>query len=229
VFVGHYAVSLAAKRAQPQRSLGGLFIATQLLDVVWGTFVLVGIEQVTLVPNGVGSAGVEQDFVPFSHGLVGALAWAALAYLAIRLAPIGSRTVRSAAAALIAAVVASHYLLDFIVHAPELPLLDHSLEIGLGLSGMAAFTIESALLLGGLWLYLGATVARNALGRYGMIGFAILLIAFNLYVVTSPTPASLAIVALSNLGAYAVLAGIAEWLDRQRAPAPIGTARERPA
>lgn len=51
-----------------------------------------------------------------------------------------------------------------------------------------------------------------------MIGLVILLIAFNAHVVASPTPASLAMIVLSTVGAYAVLVGIAQWLDRQRVP-----------
>ncbi|WP_139415703.1 hypothetical protein [Agromyces laixinhei] len=222
MFVGHYGISLAAKVVRPQTSLGGLFLAAQLADVAWGALVLIGIERVALIPGGVGPGGVEHDFVPFSHGMAGTLVLTAVVYLAVRLAPIGSGSTRAATAALVAAVAAAHYLLDVIVHPAELPIIDHSLEIGLGLAATWAFALETALLLAGLWLYLRATVARNPLGRYGMIGLVIGLIAFNFYVVTSVTPETLAIIVLSNLAAYAALAGIAEWLDRQRAPAATG-------
>jgi hypothetical protein len=219
MFVGHYGVSLAAKAIQPNRSLGGLFVATQLLDIVFGILLLVGVERVALDPSGVGPAGVELRFAPISHGVAGTLFWAAIAYLAIRFAPLASRRMRSAAASVTAAVVASHYLLDVVVHPPELPIVDHTVVLGLGVAGVIAVLVEAALLVGGTWLYLRATTPRNALGRYGMIAFVVLLLTFNLYVVSSPTPASLALIALSNLAAYGVLAGIGEWLDQQRSPA----------
>jgi len=45
VFIGHFAVAFAAKRAVPEVSLGTLFLAAQLADLVWPTLVLLGFEQ----------------------------------------------------------------------------------------------------------------------------------------------------------------------------------------
>jgi hypothetical protein len=51
MFIGHFAVGLAAKRIAPRTSLGTLFAAAQLLDLVWPVMVLVGVEQVLVDPG----------------------------------------------------------------------------------------------------------------------------------------------------------------------------------
>ena len=62
MFVGHYGLALAAKRVAPRASLGTLFLAAQLVDLVWPMFLLAGIERVAIIPLveallfGVGSA-----------------------------------------------------------------------------------------------------------------------------------------------------------------------------
>lgn len=224
MFVGHYGVALAAKGLQPGRSLGGLFVATQLLDVTYAALLLARLERVSIDPNGSGPGGVEMEFVPLSHGLVGATALAALTYAA--LAGRGPRrTRRRAAAALFGAVVLSHWILDAVVH-EHLPVLDHRVEIGLGLPVVAALLLETALLAAGLVLYLRGTQPRSRLGQFGIPPLVLALAGFNVYVTTAPTPASVTVLAASNLAAYAVIAAGAEWLDRHRVPSP---GRGRPA
>src|SRR5207237_1231561 len=51
MFIGHYAVALAAKRAAPRASLGTLFAATSLADLLWPVFLLLGWEQAHFVPG----------------------------------------------------------------------------------------------------------------------------------------------------------------------------------
>ena len=48
MFIGHFAVALAAKRAAPRTSLGTLFLAAQLLDLLWPTFLILGLETVRI-------------------------------------------------------------------------------------------------------------------------------------------------------------------------------------
>lgn len=223
MFVGHYGVALAAKGLQPGRSLGGLFVATQLLDVTYAALLLAQVERVSIDPDGSGPAGVEMEFVPLSHGLVGATALAALTYVAV--ASTGPRRARRhRAAALVGAVVLSHWFLDAVVH-DHLPVLDHRVEIGLGLPVVAALLLETALLVGGLVLYLRGTRARSRIGRFGIPALALGLAAFNVYVATAPTPATVTVLATANLAAYAVIAAGAQWLDRQRGPGPRRAAR----
>ncbi|HYG65880.1 MAG TPA: hypothetical protein VEL74_25085, partial [Thermoanaerobaculia bacterium] len=78
MFIGHFAVGLGAKRIAPSVSLGTLFLAGQLADLLWPTFVLLGLERVDIAP-GI-TAVTPLDFVryPYSHSLVALLGWAAL-------------------------------------------------------------------------------------------------------------------------------------------------------
>ena len=73
MFVGHYGVSLAAKRWAPGLSLGWLFLAVQALDVLFGAFVLLGIEKMAIVPGFTAYNPYDLFFMPYSHSLVGAL------------------------------------------------------------------------------------------------------------------------------------------------------------
>src|SRR5579859_5381712 len=85
MFVGHYGISFAAKRVDPSIPLGTLFIATQLLDVFWAPFVLLGIETVRIVPGITASNALDLYYMPYTHSLVGAIVWSLLALLAYRL------------------------------------------------------------------------------------------------------------------------------------------------
>ena len=87
--------------------------------------------------------------------------------------------------------------------------------LGLASNALAAYIVEGLILVAGLILYLRATTPRNVIGRYGMIGFVILMLAFNL-LMFGPPPADLQFVAASSLGSFAAMAGVAFWLDRQR-------------
>ena len=51
MFLGHYAVGLAAKRATPELSLGLLFGAAQFADLLWPNLVLAGVEKLAIVPG----------------------------------------------------------------------------------------------------------------------------------------------------------------------------------
>ncbi len=78
MFLGHYAVGFAAKRFAPRSSLGALLAAPLLLDLLWPIFLLLGWEQVRIVP-GI-TAFTPLDFVsyPYTHSLAMAAIWATL-------------------------------------------------------------------------------------------------------------------------------------------------------
>src|SRR5579859_6742476 len=87
MFVGHYGISFAAKRVDPSIPLGTLFIATQLLDVFWSIFVLLGIEKVRIVPGITVANPLDLYYMPYTHSLVAAIHWsvgAALVYRSVR-------------------------------------------------------------------------------------------------------------------------------------------------
>src|ERR1700751_5778190 len=75
MFVGHYAVALAAKRFTPRTSMGLLFIAVQLLDIIWAPLILLGVEHARVVPGLLPASSLDLYDMPWTHGLVAALAW----------------------------------------------------------------------------------------------------------------------------------------------------------
>lgn len=217
MFIGHIGVALAAKAAQPRRALAGLVIASQLPDVVYSMLVPAGIEQIR-VHDGVGPDAVEMVWVPFSHSLVATAVMAFAAYSVMALTVRGRE--RHAAGGLVAAVVLSHWVLDAVVHEPDLPLLGRGSEVGLGLTGGAGFAVEVVLVLAGLALYLRSTVPVDRLGRAGMPVLAAAMIGFGGFVALSEPPENSLLLAAGNLGAYAVLAATGQWLAGHRRAHP---------
>src|SRR5215510_13090611 len=129
MFVGHYGPSFAAKAAEKTIPLWLLFLAVQWLDVMWAPFVLLGIEKVRIVPGLTATNPLDLYYMPYTHSLVAAILWSvavAGVYGAIR-----RTTTRTGL--LVGLAVFSHWILDFIVHAPDMPLYDNSVKVGLGL------------------------------------------------------------------------------------------------
>jgi hypothetical protein len=165
MFIGHFGVALAAKRVAPKTSLGTLILAAQFLDVLWAFFLLRGIEHVRIAPGFTRVSPLDFTDYPISHSLLMATVWALLfggTYYALR------RNARSAL--VLGAAVLSHWVLDFIVHRPDLQLYPGSkVHVGLGLwnSWAAAIPVEVLFFGGGLAIYLSCTRARDYVGRYG--------------------------------------------------------------
>jgi hypothetical protein len=163
MFIGHFGV--AAKRVAPKTSLGTLILAAQFLDFLWPVFVLLGIEHVRIAPGATPVSPLDFTDYPISHSLLMATVWATLfggTYYALR---------RSAPSSwVVGAAVLSHWILDFIVHRPDLQLRPGSeARVGLGLWNSLAASIAGEVLFSGagLWIYLSCTPARDKIGRYG--------------------------------------------------------------
>jgi hypothetical protein len=217
MFVGHYSVAFAAKGAEPRIPLWLLFVAVQLADVFWSVFVWTGIERVRIVPGITASNPLDLYYMPYTHSLLAAVLWSLAAYLVYRLWRTGRGEKR--AAALVAVAVFSHWVLDFVVHRPDLPLWDNTAKVGLGLWNYpaVAFLLEASLMFAGLVWYLRSTRALSTLGRFGMLVFAVFMLAMHSMVFFGSPPTSPAIAAGMALGSYVVLAAIAGWLERKRA------------
>ena len=127
------------------------------------------------------------------------------------------------AAAWIGLAVFSHWVLDWLVHRPDLPLYDDTMKVGLGIWNYPAIALalEALLLFGGMIMYLRRTKAINAIGRLGPPVFGILMLAIQCYVFFGPPPTSPSAAAITALVSYVVFAAVAQWLDRQRKHAAI--------
>jgi hypothetical protein len=209
LFTGHYSFSFAGKSAEKRIPLWLLFIAVQFIDVLWSIFVLLGIEKVRIVPGITASNALDLYYMPYTHSLLGVLCWSALAYIVGQFVPTfrGNRT-----GLIVAGAVFSHWILDLIVHRPDLALYDSVGKMGFGLWNYrgAAFALEMAVLFGG-----AAMLYRTAAHRGRLIGFAIFLAAFQVFgTFFFPPPPSDHAAAMTALGSYALLALIAWWVDR---------------
>jgi membrane-bound metal-dependent hydrolase YbcI (DUF457 family) len=165
MFIGHYALALAAKRAAPRASLGTLFLAVQLADMLWPVFLLLGWEQAHLVPGPNPFLILWLDSIPISHSLLTLIAWGVLFAAVYRM-----RTGYAKGAIVVALAVVSHWVLDVVTHRPDMPLYPGGPKLGLGLWNSVAGTviIEVVMFAAGTWIYLRTTRARDAVGRYGL-------------------------------------------------------------
>jgi len=212
MFLGHYAVGLAAKKIAPQASLGALIAAPILLDLLWPIFLLLGWEHVTIEPNRNPFLRLVFDFYPISHGLIAVVGWATLfasLYFGFTRYALGAITIWLG--------VVSHWFLDFIVHRPDLPLYSGSRVYGLGLWNHRGVTIaiELALLALGVFLYLRRTRAKDRIGNYVFWAFILFLLAAYAGEVFGPPPPSVKKLALVTLLTWLFIAW-AWWFDRHR-------------
>lgn len=213
MFVGHYGISFAAKAADRHIPLWVLFIAVQFVDVLWAVLVLLGIEHVRIVPGITATNPLDLYYMPYTHSLVGSVLWAGVAFAVYRFV----RTWRGSAV-IIGAAVLSHWVLDFVVHRPDLPLYGDTMKVGLGLWNYPAIalTAEAALLFGGLVWYMRRSHPLTRLGTYGLWAFAAVMLLIQVWVFFGPPPPSGRAAAATGLMAYAMFAGVAGWLERHR-------------
>ncbi len=130
MFVGHYSAGFALKVWRPQVPLWALLLAAQLVDVAWGLLVIGGVEKLRIVPGFLAGSPLDLYYMPYTHSLVAALIWAlgaGFVYFAWR------RQQGATAALAVGLTVASHWLLDLLVHAPDLPLYGDQHKLGFGL------------------------------------------------------------------------------------------------
>ena len=214
MFIGHFAVAFAAKRAAPELSLGTLFLAAQLADLVWPTLVLLGVERFEIRP-GI-TAVTPLDFVhyPWSHSLVAMALWGfALAVLWLLI-----RRGTPWAALVIIAVVLSHWVLDVVSHRPDMPVtLGGEPRLGMGLwnSLQATLAIEGLLFATCVALYALGTRSTDAIGRWAFWALVVFLIAVYLASLFGPPPPSTDAVAWSAQAMWLLVAW-AYWVDRHR-------------
>lgn len=203
--VGHLAVGLASKRFAPNTSLGWLVLAPVFLDVLCGIFVMIGLERMRIVPGITKAMPLDLEYLGLSHSLVAVIGWSALLagiYFARHKDRIG--------AVVIAIGVLSHFVLDWISHRPDMPILPDGPHVGLGLWNypVAAITTELAMLAFGLWSYLRVTRAPPRGNSIALGALASVLAAINIAAYFGPPPPNVTAIAAGNLlliGVVAVL------------------------
>src|SRR5262249_8115531 len=213
MFIGHIGLALAAKRATPRVSLGTLFLAAQWADVLWPIFLALGIEQVRILPNG--RPFLQLDFIsyPYSHSLLALAVWGILFGIVYRAVAGGRHTLW-----ILAALVVSHWGLDWGTHLPDRPLYPGRPEAGLGRWKAVAGTIaiEGSMYIAGLIVYLRATRARDRIGRWAFFALAATLVVIYLASTFGSPPPSVRALWITALSGAALLILWAWWADRHR-------------
>jgi membrane-bound metal-dependent hydrolase YbcI (DUF457 family) len=216
VFIGHFALGFAAKRAAPRVSLALLFVAAQWADLLWPVLLAAGIEQVRIDPGN--TAFTPLDFVsyPWSHSLVTLALWGVLVGFAYR-ATTGKN---GSTFVVLALLVVSHWLLDFLTHRPDMPLYPGGPKVGLGLwNSVTATVLVEVVMYGlGVWVYMRATRALDGVGRWSFFSLALFLFVAYFANLASGPPPSVQLIWVSAIIASALLLVWAWWTDRHRAP-----------
>ncbi len=215
MFAGHYAAALAAKAAEPRAPMWTLVAGAQLVDIGWGALVIAGIERGRIDPTLPGSALV-LEHMPWTHSLPAAIAWSVAAALLTRLL----LRVPTRAAVIIGIVVFSHWLLDLVVHRPDLELYPDGPKLGFGLWNSPV--IEQAVEIGLIataGMFWAAQRARTGLSAWPAAVFVLLLVTVQIIALLMPQEAvdSIAGVGPTALAVYIVLALIAIFLDGRHA------------
>lgn len=215
MFLGHFGVAMATKPAAPAVSLGTLVLAAQLADGIWPVFLLLGIEQVRIVPGITRVTPLDFVSYPWSHSLAADAAWAALLAIAY-----GALRRNWRAAGWLAALVLSHWVLDALSHRPDVPVWPGGPKVGAGLWNSLPLTLvaEFALFAIGIYLYLRATRARDRLGTVLFAAFALALAALYVASLAGPPPPDVRVLAYSALAGWLFVAW-GYWIDRHRVPA----------
>jgi hypothetical protein len=216
MFLGHFGLGFGAKKAAPALSLGTLFLACQFADLLWPTLLLLGIERVEIEPGVTVMTPLNFISYPYSHSLVALGLWGAVfggVYAAVRRA-------RASAAVALALLIVSHWVLDYVVHRPDLPLTIHGpARLGLGLWNSVPATLAAEFLVfgAGLALYLRTTAPRDRVGSIGLWALVAFLVVVYLASSFGPPPPSATAVAWSAQAMWLlVLWGY--WVDNHRTP-----------
>ena len=214
MFIGHFAVGFASKRAAPRTSLGLLLAAPLLADIIWPVLVLAGVEQVRITGGPNPFLTLTFDSYPWSHSLLMLAAWGLLlggGYYAV--------TKYRAGAVILFMGVLSHWVLDVVTHVQDMPIAPGvSTMVGLGLwrSVVGTVTIEGVMFAVGVWLYTTGTQARDTVGRWAWWSYVALLVVTYLSQLVSPPPPSVSAIGWLAIIMSVVMVTWAWWLDRHR-------------
>jgi hypothetical protein len=214
--VGHFSVGFVAKAMDKRIPLWILFIAAEFADVLWAILVLVGIEKARIVPGITASNPLDLYYYPFSHSLLASFIWFGIVVVGYRLLRPGEGTWRIGL--IIGGALFLHWVLDLVVHRPDLPLYDNTAKVGLGLWDfpIPAFLLEAGLLLAGLLIYLRVTSPRNTVGRFGTAAFSAVLLIIQAGISFGPAFSSMVFAATGTLVLIAFSTITIYWLEKKR-------------
>jgi hypothetical protein len=192
MFIGHYALAFGARKPGKSPSLAVMFIAAQLLDLLWPIFVLSGIETFEIEAGNTALTPLNFTSYPYSHSLLMSIVWAVLfaaAYFGL--------TKNKRGALVSGILVLSHWFLDFLTHRPDLQLTPFSsLRVGLGLwnQPIPEVVIEVGIFLIGVYIYIKSTPVKRKIAFWSLIILFTTVYFLNIF---GPPPPSIKAVAWS--------------------------------
>lgn len=213
MFIGHFALGMAAKKVEPSVSLGTLFFAAQFLDLLWPTLLLLDAEHVLIQPGISKVTPLAFTDYPISHSLLAVLGWS-LAFGAVYF--FISKNMR--ASLLVGCLVLSHWILDAIVHIPDLPLYPgDSPKVGLGLWNSVPLTIitEGLIFVAGVILYINTRRGQGQKVSGWFWSLVVFLLVIHIMNLIGPPPPSVAMIAWAGHLQWLFIPW-AWWADRDR-------------
>lgn len=192
MFIGHFGIGLASKKISQLPSLAILFIAVQFLDLIWPIFVLTGIETFTIEEGITKLTPLNFTHYPYSHSLMMSIVWALVFGLVYFLF-----SKHKGNSVLMAGLVFSHWVLDFITHRPDLalsPFSDYKVGLELWNYPIAEIVLEIGLFLIGVYFYVTVVKPKRKIAFWLLITSFLVIHIMNLL---SPPPPSIEAVAWS--------------------------------
>ena len=219
MFIGHYSAAFVAASHPKAPGLGTLFVAAQLVDVAFFSFVPLGIENMRVSPGMAAMNPMDLYDMPWTHSLLGVAGWAVAFGLLV-----AAVTKRVIAGVLAGLVVLSHWPIDWLVHIPDLTIAGSPPKLGLGLWNHPAIAmpLELGVLAAGASFYAYRT--RAAAKRWLLPTLIVLLLVLQSVNWFGPPPeGSPTGLALTALAAFALVTALAWWTgSTRRKLTPVG-------
>jgi len=183
MFIGHYGPAVWDTRrghAVPIIKLWEAFLAVQAMDLLTGVLGIFGIEGMQMAD------GKPIFYIPWSHSLISSIVIAALAGLIYKLC---RRNSGQREFMIIAVLAFSHWVLDLVVHRPDLPIYPGG-ELLLGFAlwdfPWTAFALEAGLLAAAFWFWQKVTVAKSKLYDYAIWALFVFMVAMHFIFIVNP-------------------------------------------
>jgi membrane-bound metal-dependent hydrolase YbcI (DUF457 family) len=216
MFVGHLAVGLIAKHKAPDVNLGWFIAGVSAADLIWPILVLTGIERVRIEQGATAFTPLVFESYPWSHSFVMSVIWGLVLVAIARVAK-----VPASASLLLVLTVVSHWVLDFVTHAPDMPLWPgDSPKFGLALwnSIPGTYVIEGAMWVAAIALYMRTRAAQGVKPGVAFWSLVVVTTLMWAYSPFSPLPPNAEAVAWFGLVGWIVVPWAA-LADRKRSAA----------
>ena len=213
MFIGHFGAGFGTKKFAPAISLGTLFLAAQWVDLIWPVLLLLGVEHVVVDPGNTVVTPLDFVYYPITHSLLAVLIWGLIIggiYYLVK------KNLKNSI--WVGGLVVSHWVLDLIVHRPDLPLLPGSeTKVGLGLwnSLTATVLVEGIIFILGIYFYIQTTRTKNRTGTVALWALIIFLVIIYISNLFGPPPPSESMIGVVGLSQW-LLVVWGYWIDRNR-------------